>query len=128
MREQVARKAETRTAGLHPGRRFGAVVVSQAADEELTWFFNDSGTEATQKSHLAAAFDRHRPNTLAAFVDCVEAMHAARKIWDRLESLEPREAHALETLYTDRIWPGPLVRRFGPIIGVVEGLVRVRAD
>ena len=28
----------------------------------------------------------------------------------------------------DRVWPLSLVRRFGPIVGVVEGLVDVRAE
>jgi len=128
MNEQVARKAETRTAGLHAGHRFGEVVVGAAADEELTWFFNDAGTECTHRSRLAAALDRHRPNTAAALVNCAEAIHQARKISDRLESLTPRDAHVLRLLYTDRVWPGPLVKRFGPVVGVVEGLVRVRAD
>ena len=33
-----------------------------------------------------------------------------------------------EHLYTDRDWPEPLVHRFGPAVGVVEGLVDVRAS
>jgi len=129
MIQQTAGKSESsRTAGMHPGRRFGEVVVGMPADEELTWFFNDSGTEIRQPSSLAAASMRRNPFGMDGVMERADAFHAASKIWDRLQRIEPRESRVLETLYTDRIWPGRLVRRFGPVVGVVEGLVCVRAE
>ena len=57
----------------------------------------------------------------------IEARHATHKIWDRLKTLEDLDEHIIELLYTDRVWPKSLIRRFGNIVGVVEGLVEVRA-
>jgi hypothetical protein len=126
--QKSARKADTPTAGMHAGRRFGDVLVGMQADEELAWFFNVAGTQMVQPSILASAFTGRSPGSVEVFEARVEALHAARKIWRRLENIGAREARVLETVYSERAWPGTLVRRFGPLAGVVEGLVGVRAE
>jgi hypothetical protein len=69
-----------------------------------------------------------QPSSIAVTEATLEAQHAAQKIVDRLEIIGLRNERVLENLYTDRDWPGPLVHRFGPAVGVVEGLVDVRAS
>jgi len=112
---------------MHAGSRFGDVFVGIRADEELSWLFNDAGTEMGMQSTLAAAGTGRGAGSLEVTEGNLEARHAAHKILDRLEIIGLRNERVLETLYADRIWPGTLVRRFGPVVGVVEGLVAVRA-
>ncbi len=123
-----ARKTSNRTPRMHAGSRFGDVVVSLQVDHELRWLYNDAPAEMGQPSILAAAFSGRGSGSLEITEARLEARHAARRIWDRLGSIGGRDERVLETLYTDRIWPGTLVRRFGPVVGVVEGLVGVRAE
>jgi hypothetical protein len=127
MNSQSARKLGRRTGRMHAGGRFGDVLVGIRTDEELSWFFNDAGTEMGLPSTLTVADTGRGAGSLAVSEANLEARHAAHKIRDRLESIGLRNERVLETLYTDRIWPGTLVRRFGPVVGVVEGLVAVRA-
>ena len=102
--------------------------MSPQVDHELRWLYNDAPAEMGQPSSLAAAFSGRGSGTLEITEANLEARHAARRIWDRLGSIGGRDERVLETLYTDRVWPGTLVRRFGPVVGVVEGLVGVRAE
>jgi hypothetical protein len=128
MNQQSARKVGRRTGRMHAGSRFGDVLVGIRTDEELSWFFNDAGTEMGLPSILAAADTGRGAGSLEVTEANLEARHAAHKIRDRLEIIGLRNERVLETLYTDRIWPGTLVRRFGPVVGVVEGLVAVRCQ
>ena len=128
MNQQSARKVGRRTGRMHAGSRFGDVFVGIRTDEELSWFFNDAGTEMGMQSILAAAGTGRGAGSLAVTEANLEAQHAAHKVRDRLESIGLRNERVLETLYTDRIWPGTLGRRFGPVVGVVEGLVAVRCQ
>jgi len=128
MSQQSARRTDPRTPRMHAGSRFGDLLVGIRTDDELRWFFNDAEIEMGQPSVLAAAFSGRGSGSLEVSEDHAEARHSAGKIKDRLQNIGVREWRVLEALYTDRIWPGTLVRRLGPVVGVVEGLVGVRAQ
>ena len=119
-------EGEHATFHLHLDRRFGDVLVSTEADEELTWFFNVALAQIEQPSNQATAWGGERPGTLAAFERRAEALHAARKIWERLRQMGHGDAHALRALYTERPWPRALLRRFGHLVAVVAWLPAVR--
>jgi hypothetical protein len=126
--EQNARKVGTRLAEMHAGRRFGDVLVSMEADEELVWLFNDAGQQIDWPSIQGALFAGRHPGHPQAMEARAEALHAARKIWGRLQNIGAREGMVLEALYTERVWPRALVRRLGHLIGVVEAMTPVRAE
>ena len=79
--QESARKADTPTAGMHAGRRFGDVLVGMQADEELAWFFNVAGTQMVQPSTLASAFTGRSPR-----------INAAPSILRRAEGLDMKSA------------------------------------
>jgi hypothetical protein len=125
---QSARRLPTRLPWLHLGRRFGDVLVGMNADEELNWFFNAVGEEVEQPSNLSGAQDGRSPCSLAAAVSRADALHAARKIWGRLQQIGARELSVLDALYTERPWPWALKRRLAHLVGVVEAMPGVRVE
>ena len=108
---QHARDDETRPAGMHARHRFGDVVPSIEADDELAWFFN----------YAALDCGRH-PGSLAVTEACIEALHSAREIMQRLQKLGAREIDVLDALYTERRWSRGIERRLGHLAPVVEVL------
>jgi hypothetical protein len=122
-----ALERETRSTGLHFGRRLGDVQLTKAADEELAWFFNGAVRAIEAPSVQGVLFDGGDPGDPAAVEARAEALHAARKIWERLCVLGAPETRILEALYTERRWPRALERSLGYLAGVVEALPGVRA-
>ncbi|HEX8794063.1 MAG TPA: hypothetical protein VF765_24140 [Polyangiaceae bacterium] len=113
---------------MHAGRRFGDVVPSRAADAELTWFFNDAAMEIDQPSVQGALFEDKRPGSAEALDARADALHAGRKIWERLQQIGERECSVLAALYTGECWPRTLARKLVHLAGVVEAMPSVRAD
>ena len=128
MMGQRARKEATRSPWLHAGRRFGDVLVRMDADEELNFLFNRAGEEIEQPSNLSGANDGWNACGLDAAVGRADALHAARKIWGRLQQVGARELSVLEALYTERPWPWTLERGLPHLVGVVEAMPQVRAE
>lgn len=122
------RKVSDRTTAMHAGRRFGDVVPSRAADAELTWFFNDAATEINRPSVQGALLDDERPGSAEALEARADALHAGRKIWERLQQTGARECRVLEALYADERWPRALARKLVHLAGVVQAMPSVRAD
>ena len=69
-----------------------------------------------------------RIGSLADVERRAEAIHAARKIHERLRSLSPMTVHVLSALYTERPWPKAVVKKLGVLAGPMEGLPIVRAE
>jgi hypothetical protein len=126
--EQSARTSGRRPVGMHAGRRFGDVLVSPEADDELTWFFNEAGEQIEPPSIQGILLDGRHPGHPWLLEARAEALHAGRKIWGRMQNIGAREGAVLEALYTERVWPRALVRKLGHLTGVVEATPRVRAE
>ena len=118
---------ETKSSGLHFGRHLGDVQLTKEADEELAWFFNDAASAIDAPSVQGILFDWRDPGDPAIVEARAEALHAARKIWERLQKMGAAEVRILEALYTERRWPRALERRLGYLAGVVEAMPDVRA-
>jgi hypothetical protein len=125
---QSARKEDNRSPWLHAGRRFGDVLVGMDADHELNWMFNRAGEQIEQPSNMSGANDGWDACGLDAAVGRADALHAARKIWGRLQQVGARQLSVLEALYTERAWPSALSRGLGYMIGVVEAMPGVRTE
>ena len=121
-------EAETQLTHMHLGRRVGDVLVGLEADEELTWLFNRAAMEIEPSCAHGALYGEPQPGNPEAVLARVEALHAARKIWGRFETIPVHDGRVLEALYTERWWPRALVRRLGHLVGVVEALAAVRAE
>jgi len=113
---------------MHAGRRFGDVVVGGALDHELAWFFNTAESAMELPSVQGQLLAGRQPGSVGALLSRVEATHAARKICERLKSLDVRDALVLAALYTERRWPRALVHKLQHLAGVVESLPGVRAQ
>lgn len=122
------RRVSDRTPAMHAGRRFGDVVPSRAADEELTWFFNDAAIEIDRPSVHGALFEDKRPGSAEVLEARADALHAGRKIWERLQQTGERECSVLAALYTEECWPRTLARKLVHLAGVVEAMPSVRAE
>jgi len=119
---QHARDEETRQAGMHAGHRFGDVVPSIETDDELAWFFNYAALDCSGPSVLGAMRSGRHPGSLGVTEACIEALHSAREIMQRLQKLGGREIDVLDALYTERRWSRAIERRLGHLAPVVEVL------
>jgi hypothetical protein len=97
---------------MHARHRFGDVVPSIEADDELAWFFNYAALDCAV---------RHS-GSLAVTEACIEALHSAREIRQRLQKLGVREIDVLDALYTEKRWSRAIERRLGHLAPVVEVL------
>jgi hypothetical protein len=125
---QRARDDETRQAGMHARHRFGHVVPSIEADDELAWLYNRCAIAVGAPSVQGELLLERRPGSPEAVLARAEAIHAARKICERLRKIGVREQTVLEALYTERRWPRALERKLHHLTGVVEALPGVRAE
>ncbi len=91
-----ALERDTRSTGSHFGRRLGDVQLTKEADEELAWFFNGALSAIEAPSVHGVSFDGGDPGDPASVEACADALHAARKIWERLRELGAPEARILE--------------------------------
>lgn len=105
---------------MHLERRFVDVLVSMEADAELTWFFNVAPMAIDVPSTQGILLRRRHPGEPDLVEARAEAMHAARKIWGRMQQIGQRYAYVLRALYTEREWPPALEERFEHLVGVVE--------
>ena len=128
MIKHSAVEKEAQPTGMHLGRRFGDVTPSREADEELAWFCNEAFSAIEPQCAHEGMLGGREPGNPQVVLARAEAIHAARKIWERLQRMGPRAANVVEALYTERVWPGALARRLGHLVGVVEGNPRVRAE
>jgi hypothetical protein len=68
---------ETRPVGMHARHRFGDVVPSIEADDELAWVFNHAALDCAAPSVLGAMRSGRHPGSLAVTEACIEALHSA---------------------------------------------------
>src|SRR5208283_3321379 len=81
----VSTTSGTQPASARPApRRLRDFSPSAAADEELTWFFNKAEIAIDQPSNFQALLSGAAPTSLEQVERRAEAMHAARKIQERL--------------------------------------------
>jgi hypothetical protein len=113
---------------VHSRFRFGDVIPSGAARHELRWFFNEAIKEVELPSNFAGLLSGMSPSSLAAVERRAEAIHSARKIRDRIDTISTLDAMMLEALYTERPWPPLLRRALGVLTGPVSALPVVRAE
>jgi hypothetical protein len=86
----------------------GALGASDAADEELTWFFEEALSAIEPPSNyermlmkLALRASTREANELDEAAEArVEALHAARTIYERLMTLAPDDRSVIRALYT----------------------------
>jgi hypothetical protein len=84
--------------------RFRDVSPSEAAQAELTWFFNEAESAIDLPSNFVGLLTGASASSLQEVERRAEAMHSARKIYDRLERLRTADALLLAGLYTERPW------------------------
>ena len=85
-------------------RRFRDVSPSEAAEAELTWFFNEAETAIEQPSNFQGLIAGCSPTSLEEVERRAEAIHAARKIHDRLKRLRSTDLLLLRGIYSEREW------------------------
>jgi hypothetical protein len=114
----------------------GALGASDAADEELTWFFEEalSAIEAPsnyERMLRLLALKVRTPDTLE-YDDGgearAEARHAAGTIYDRLQRLAPDDCRVIRALYTPEDLPGWLEDACGWLAPLVCALPRTLRD
>jgi hypothetical protein len=113
---------------VHSKWQFGDVSPSREAREELRWFFNEAESEVGVPSSFAGLLGGASPASLEATERRAEALHAARKIGERLQAVSVTDVRMLEALYTERPWPRALVRALGVLASPVAALVVVRTE
>jgi len=95
---------------------------SDAANEELTWFFGPALSEIEGGSNYGSMiramnrFGRGRSGKSASDDGAehrADALHAARIIYERLRSMPAAELAVLHTLYAPSNWPESLEQVFG---------------
>jgi hypothetical protein len=102
---------------------------SEAADAELTWFFNHAEIDIDLPSTFEGIVRGISPTSLEAVERRLEAMHSARKIHDRLTRLRPPDSLLLSGLYIERVWPAAVLEALpGGLAGAAEASVRVRVE
>src|SRR5579859_2977230 len=110
-------------------RRFAGVSPSEAADAELTWFFNEAQSAVDTPSNFSGLFSGTSATSMEEVERRAEAMHAARKVYDRLTRLRERDALLLCGLYTERPWPDAVVRALPHgLAGAAANAVCVRVE
>ena len=95
---------------------------SAVAEAELRWFFNEAEIAADLPSNFQALLAGASPTSLESVERRAEAMHAARKIQERLARLSPAHAVLLAGFFTARPWSGPVARA---LPGGLAGAARV---
>jgi len=123
-----AREEQSASIWMHTSHRFGGVQPSRHADAELAWLYNRCAIAVAAPSVQGELLLERRPGSPEAVLARAEAMHAARKICERLRKIGVREQTVLEALYTERRWPRALERKLHHLTGVVEALPGVRAE
>jgi hypothetical protein len=110
-------------------RRFRDVSPSEAAEAELTWFFNEAEIAMDSESNYCARLAGCGIDTLAEVERRAEARHAAGKINDRLVRLRSTDALLLSGLYTDRAWSDAVEAALPRgLAGAASALPRVRLE
>lgn len=110
------------TGGRRPRRLFRDFLPSAAADAELTWFFNEAEIAIEQPSNFQGLIAGASVTSLPEVERRAEAMHAARKIEERLKRLLPTDALLLAGLYTELPWSRAVTRA---LPGGLAGAARV---
>jgi hypothetical protein len=118
---------ETRSACAQ--RRFRDVSPSEAAEAELTWFFNEAEIAMDERSNYCARLAGCGIDTLEEVERRAEARHSAGKIKDRLETLRSIDALLLSGLYTEHPWSDAVEAALpGGLAGAASALPRVRVE
>ena len=118
---------ETRSACAQ--RRFRDVSPSEAAEAELTWFFNEAEIAMDGQSNYCARLAGCGVETLDEVERRLEAQHSAGKINDRLKRLRSTDALLLSGLYTERPWSQAVDAALpGGLAGAASALPRVRVE
>jgi hypothetical protein len=86
------------------------------------WFFNEAEIAIDQPSNFQGLLGGCSPTSLEQVERRAEAMHAARKIKERLERLRSTDALLLAGLYTERPWSRAVTRA---LPGGLAGAARV---
>jgi hypothetical protein len=87
-------------------RRFGDVSPSEAADAELSWFFNEAEMAIDVPSNYCMLLAGRSATSLEEQERRIEALHAAGKIHVRLMALRASDVLVLSALYTEQPIPG----------------------
>jgi hypothetical protein len=120
-------EVESRSGG--EPRRFRDVSPSEAAEAELTWFFNEAEIAMDERSNYCARISGCGVDTLEEVERRAEARHAAGKINDRLVRLRSTDALLLSGLYTERAWSDAVEAALPQgLAGAASALPRVRLD
>jgi hypothetical protein len=110
-------------------RMFGGVAPSEDAEAELRWFFNEAEAAVEMPSNYQGLIAGASPTSMDAVERRLEAMHAARKISERLQGLRATDARLLAGLYTERPWSGAVLGQLpGGLAGAAAASVRVRME
>ena len=110
-------------------RRFRDVSPSEAAEAELTWFFNEAETAIEQPSNFQGLVAGCSPTSLEEVERRAEAIHAARKIHDRLQRLRSTDLLLLRGIYTEREWSEAVEQALPDgLAGAAEASVGVRVE
>jgi hypothetical protein len=83
------------TSNRQPRRRFHNFSPSDAANAELTWWFNEAESAIDQRSNFLGLLTGASLTCVEAVEQRAEAMHAARKIHDRLQRLRAADTRLL---------------------------------
>jgi hypothetical protein len=126
MKEQ---HTQSQTRSEHPQRRFRDVSPSEAAEAELTWFFNEAESAIDLPSNYCGLIAGVAPTSLEEVERRAEALHAARKIHERLQRLRSTDALLLSGLYTERPWSDAVTKALpGGLAGAAEASPSVRVE
>jgi hypothetical protein len=110
-------------------RRFRDVSPSEAAEAELTWFFNEAENAMDERSNYRTRLAGCGIDTLEEVERRADARHAAGKINDRLVRLRSTDAQLLSGLYTARAWSDAVEAALPRgLAGAASALPRVRLD
>jgi hypothetical protein len=110
-------------------RRFRDVSPSEAAEAELKWFFNEAETAIEQPSNFQGLVAGCSPTSLEEVERRAEAIHAARKIHDRLQRLRSTDLLLLRGIYTEREWSEAVEEALPDgLAGAAEASVGVRVE
>ena len=86
-------------------RRYRDVSPSDAAVDELTWFFNEAEMAMEERTNFSAWIAGcDGIDTLEAVERRAEARHSAGKVHDRLKRLRETDALLLSGLFLERYW------------------------
>jgi hypothetical protein len=78
--------------------------LSEAGQAELEWFFNQAEIDIDLPSNYQALIGGACPSSVQEVERRAEAIHAARKIHERLQRLRSTDMLILSGLYTERPW------------------------